>query len=714
MTNRLIVMCIKYNFVLKYYGICRIEVNMGEFVVSYLGEKMQENYTICNEKPYPLGCYIDYDKSLVVRAVFENSSKCGITLYPAATDKTTQPLSIKFGKALKRGAIYSARIRNIENIDKYVSYNYFKGESYFCDPYAKHVLGLETFGKDVPDSEIRAKLDNKSTRNNSESCFDWGKDSAPSISYEDSFVYLLHVRGFTKSASSGVSFSKRGTFAGIIEKIPYLKSIGVTTIEIMPAYEMNEVENPIRNTSGKKEALVYSKDGSILSEKAIVKRLNFWGYKRGYYFAPRTAYCEQPGDAENEFKSFVKTLHENGLELIMQFYFEENESESLIIDALRFWRCTYHVDGFHIKGARVPVRQITREPLFTDVKLWFEWFDAYDIYGNDHPYKRYLSYYNDSFLYASRRFLKSDDNSVNDFFKAMIANNTDSGIINYIANYEGFRLSDLVAYEHKHNEENGENNKDGTDNNISWNCGIEGRTRKHNILELRNKQMKNILTMLMLAQGTPMIYSGDEFGFSQGGNNNPYCQDNDTSWVDWKALDKNKELFDYFLFLVNLRFSNKMLHGESAFKLMDYISCGYPDLSCHGKEAWRPDLSGYSHVLGMLYCGLYETTGEKPFIYVCYNMHWQVEDFALPKLPEGLKWEVLSDTASNCQDDLTWDDKASDKQNTALANTLPGKPGSDLRKQSPRSVRIYISRIDKNYKKKRQTKTKKSTEGKNK
>ena len=668
------------------------------------GAKMQEKYSICNEKPYPLGCYIDYDKSLVVRAVFENSSKCGITLYPAATDKKTEPLSIKFSKSLKRGAIYSARIRNIENIDKYVSYNYFKGDSYFCDPYAKHVIGLETFGKDVPDSEIRAKLDNKSTRSNSESCFDWGKDASPQISYENSFVYLLNVRGFTKSSSSGIALSKRGTFSGILEKIPYLKSIGVTTIEIMPAYEMNEVENPIPASSGK-ENLVYSKDGSILSEKTIVKRLNFWGYKRGYYFAPRTAYCETPSDAENEFKQFVKTLHENDLELIMQFYFEENESESLIIDALRYWRCTYHVDGFHLKGMRIPVRQITREPLFTDVKLWFEWFDAYDCLGTAHTNKRYLSTYNDAFLYASRRFLKSDDNSVNDFFKAMIANDTKSGVINYICNYEGFRLSDLVAYEHKHNEENGENNKDGLDNNLSWNCGIEGRTRKHNILELRNKQMKNILTMLFLAQGTPMIYSGDEFGFSQGGNNNPYCQDNDTSWVDWKALDRNKELFEYFLYLVNLRFSHQMLHKDASFKLMDYISCGYPDLSCHGKEAWRPDLSGYSHILGMLYCGLYENSEDKPFIYVCYNMHWQVAEFALPKLPEGLKWEVLSDTALGCSDTLSLEEETKvDSTDTIKTKETYG----NLKKQSPRSVRIYISKPDENYKKKRVNKGKKN------
>ncbi|MBQ9590421.1 MAG: hypothetical protein IJR29_09580 [Butyrivibrio sp.] len=645
---------------------------------------MQEKYKILNEKPYPLGCYIDYDKSLVVRAVFSDCKRCGITLYPASDDKEVKPLQIQFPKTLKKGAIYSARVKDIENIDKYISYNYFKEDAFFCDPYAKHVLGLEVFGKDVPDSEIRAKLDNKSMHHASEHEFDWKNDKSCFVPYEKSFVYLLHVRGFTKSSGSGISISKRGTFSGIIEKIPYLKELGVTTLELMPVYEMNEVENPVATRKNiQNETLIYSKDGSLIDEKNITKRINFWGYKKGYYFAPRTSYCEHPDDAENEFKNFVKTLHENGLELILQFFFEENENESIIMDALRFWRCTYHVDGFHLKGVRLPIRQIVREPLFTDVKIWYDWFDIGDIFNGNLPKKRFLATYNNAFMYATRRFLKSDNNTVNDFLRAMVNNSSENGVINYIADYEGFRLADMVSYEHKHNEENGENNKDGTDNNLTWNCGIEGRTRKHNILQLRKKQIMNILTMLFMAQGTPMIYSGDEFAFSQGGNNNPYCQDNEISWIDWRLLEKNREIFDYVKFLANLRKTYSFLHNPSPFKMMDYISCGYPDLSCHGKEAWRPDLSGNSHVLGMLYCGLYDKTSDnKDFIYICYNMHWQNMDFALPKLPDGLKWKLL---------------KSSDVQPEKTVET----DGKDLKLQSERSVCIYISEIDKNFKKKK-------------
>ncbi len=672
---------------------------------------MTNKLSICKEKPYPLGCYIDYDKSLVVRAVFGEGENLGVTLYPQDGDKETKSLSITFTKEHKLGAIYSARVKGIDNIDKYVSYNYFEDGAYFCDSYAKHVLGLECFGKDVPDSKISAKLDNKASCDTSEIQFDWGDDASLNIPYEDSFVYLLHVRGFTKSSSSGVTTAKRGTFGGIIEKIPYLKSLGVTTLELMPVYEMNEVETPLRSkvlsmgisadAENEHDKLVFSKDGSLSGGSSITKKLNFWGYKKGYYFAPRSAYCENPENAENEFKNFVKTLHENGMELILQFYFDDNESETLIIDALRYWRCTYHVDGFHLKGARLPLRQIALEPLFTDVKIWYEWFDLYDIYGGASLDKRYLGIYNNNFMYSARRFLKSDDNSVNDFLKSMIANGTDHAQINYICDYEGFRLSDLVSYEHKHNEENGENNKDGSDNNLSWNCGIEGRTRKHNILELRKKQMKNILTMLFMAQGTPMLFGGDEFGNSQQGNNNPYCQDNEIGWIDWKALDKNEDILEYVRFLSKLRFSHKFLHEKKPFKMMDYISCGYPDLSCHGKDAWRPDLSGYSHVLGMLYCGLYENNKDNSdFIYVCYNMHWQKAEFALPKLPDGLKWKILSDTDEN----MVVDSRSRSRNSE----------GHELILQNERSVRIYVSEIDSSYTDKTtKRKTGKRNNGKN-
>ncbi|MCR5402551.1 MAG: hypothetical protein K6E91_01855 [Butyrivibrio sp.] len=616
--------------------------------------EMTSNFSICREKPYPLGCYIDYDRSLVVRSVFKDNKHCGITLYPAAKESALKPLRIELPATLKRGSIYSARIKGIENIASYGAYNLFADDEIFCDPYAKQIFGLEKFGKDVPDCDIRAKLDNKADFKTSHDTFDWDGDESNLVPYEDSLVYLLHVRGFTKSPSSGVDASRRGTFTGITDKIPYLKSLGVTTVELMPAYEMNEVENLYKGSDYRsreavgedEKKLVFSRDGSIVSKKSSHVRLNFWGYKKGFYFAPRTAYCSDPSDAENEFKRFVKTMHEHGLEVIMQFYFDEHENGTLIIDALRFWRCTYHVDGFHLKGSVIPLRLITREPLFDDTKIWYDWFDYGSVFEGKIPEIRLLGEYNNGFLFNSRRFLKSDDNSAGDFLRSMTANSHDHAMINYICDYEGFRLADLVTYEHKHNEENGENNKDGTDNNLSWNCGIEGRTRKHDILSLRKKQIKNAMTMLMTAQGTPMIFSGDEFGNTQGGNNNPYCQDNETGWVDWRAMERNSEILEYFRFLSNLRFGHRILHESHPFRMMDYISCGYPDLSFHGRESWRPDLSCHSHMLGFLFCGLYEKTKEESdaFIYIFFNMHWTSKQIALPKLPDGYEWDLISDT----------------------------------------------------------------------
>ncbi len=665
---------------------------------------MTSKLVLNREKPYPLGCYIDYDRTLVVRAVFGKNASCGVTLYPR--DRSDKPLKIEIPSSFKRGDIYSVRVTGIDDIASYESYNYFADEDVFCDPYAKQFFGLEKFGKDVPDDQIRAKLDNKADYKTSRDRFDWKGDNNLFTPYEDSLIYLLHVRGFTKSPSSGVTPSKRGTFKGILEKIPYLKSLGVTAVELMPAYEMNEIENPYKNsdkrslgTNRQNSELLYSKDGSISNKNSVKLKLNFWGYKKGFYFAPRTAYCENPDDAENEFKEFVKKMHKNGLEVIMQFYFDEHENGTLIMDALRFWRCTYHVDGFHLKGKAIPIRLITNEPLFTDIKIWNEWLNYADIYEGKEPPVRLLADYTNAFVYNSRRFFMSDDNSASDFLKSMIAQGTDHGIINYICDYEGFRLFDLVSYEHKHNEENGENNKDGTDNNLSWNCGIEGRTRKHEILDLRKKQIKNILTMLFLSQGTPMIFSGDEFGNSQGGNNNPYCQDNETGWVDWKAMDKNPDIFEYVKFLIALRFKYKILHENKPFRLMDHLSCGYPDLSCHGREAYRPDLSGYSHLLGILFCGLYEK--EEPFIYACFNMNWTNQEIALPKLPEGLKWETLSDTDNR---GLKVEKPKTKGKPTESHFASENQMFTEL--MADRSVRIYISEKDPSFSKKNKVKRK--------
>ncbi len=589
------------------------------------------------------------ENGIRICAAFNLKTGCGICFYGS---KLKKPVKIEFPEQCRQGKIFCAEISGDTSL--FETYMLFEGKRLFCDPYATFIYGLEKWGKNTIEEDLRCRID--------DTFFDWEKDKKPQIRYEDSFIYTLHVRGYTKSPSSGVDIKKRGTFSGIIDKIPYIRSLGVTCIELMPAYEMNVLDDTHQSSykirgimpegsmmGSQKSRVIVSENGTIKDKSDVKKKINFWGYKKGFYFAPRSSFAQYPDEADIEFKKMVKQLHKNGIEVVMQFYFANDESEDIIVSSIRHWVFNYHIDGIHLKGNDKAAAILALDPMLSDTKIWYYGFDYSHIYKGKAPITRTLAEFNPQFMYSSRRFLKGDDNSIGDFLRNMLNNKPEVGTVNYICDYEGLRLVDLVTYEHKRNETNGENNADGTDNNLSWNCGIEGRTRKQSILSLRNKQIKNALTMLFMSQGTPMIFGGDEFGNSQDGNNNPYCQDNPTGWVDWsqQAKPTNIENLEYLKYLVKLRFKHRILHEKLAFKLMDYMACGYPDLSYHGIEAWRPDLSNYSHSVGMLYCGMYEKEEkDKSFFYVAYNMHWTPVKFALPKLPEGMTWKILSDTES--------------------------------------------------------------------
>ncbi|WP_051204914.1 hypothetical protein [Butyrivibrio sp. VCD2006] len=609
---------------------------------------MKNNLKLAISQPYPMGV-TRTSKGIRVCEAYKGKKDCGIILYKKGDKKGTK---IIFSENNRYGKVFSAEI--VGETNEFTGYLLYENGLVFADPYARFIEGMDKWGKNVKSEELRCRLD--------EIEYDWGQDKAPHTKYEDSFVYTLHVRGYTKSPTSGLELKKRGTYKGLIDKIPYIKSLGVTAVELMPTYEMNVLDIPktsnvvssgnmpegsFLNDNRTSGNIVVSENGSIKNSNSIRRKINFWGYKEGYYFAPRTAYAMDSQNADLEFKDMVKAMHKNGIEVIMQFYFADNATENLVCGAVRHWVFNYHIDGVHLKGSFAAPDMISKDPALSDIKIWHYGFDYGRLYEGRNPLVRTLGEFRPDFMYASRRFLKGDDNAIGDFIRVMLNNSPDAGCINYICDYEGLRLADLVSYEHKRNETNGENNSDGTDNNLSWNCGVEGKTRKTAILNLRAKQIRNALTMLMFSQGTPMIFGGDEFGNSQDGNNNPYCQDNATGWIDWSQADKgnNSSIADYLKFLVRLRFKYKILHESKAFKLMDYKACGYPDLSYHGIEAWRPDLSNYSHSIGMLYCGLYEKADkEQDFFYVAYNMHWNPVTFALPKLPEGMTWHVLGDT----------------------------------------------------------------------
>lgn len=622
-------------------------------------------YTIDNRqlrKPYPLGVTTEFGYTYF-SVVINKGKDCGIILYDKRKGKETR---IPFEKQNKYGSIYSMAIKDLD-IKRY-AYNFYNGEEVFTDPYAKVIHGHSKWGKEEP--LLKGGFLNTD--------YQWEEDRPLRIPYEDSILYCLNVRAFTKHKSSGVAH--KGTFRGIIEKIPHLKELGITAIELMPAYEFDEINKQEERIAVTMEK---AKQNCLLpTQPDTPEKYNCWGYKEAYYFAPKAAFSAD-GDPAAEFKDMVKALHENGIEIIMQFYFPDTVKQGLILDAIRYWVLEYHIDGVHLKGNGLPLMGLATEPLLTDTKLFYYDFPYEQIYGEDEvPEYRNLASYKDDYMYAVRRFLKGDDSMVGTFLELQRRNPSKYGVVNYMTNYYGFTLTDMVSYDKKHNDANGEQNMDGNDYNATWNCGVEGATRRKNILELRKRQMKNALAMLFLSQGTPLIYSGDELGNTRHGNNNPYCQDNDTGWVKWHMTESGKAVFAFLKELITLRKTHPILHKPEELKVIDYIGCGYPDLSYHGEEAWRPDLNLYSRVAGVMYCGCYakkERNKDDDFFYVAYNMHWLPHTFGLPKLPKGMKWCLAADTGNHdC---------------TVMTKELAEAPEEQQNVEvGARTVQIYISK----------------------
>lgn len=584
-------------------------------------------------KPYPLGVTTECGYTYF-SVVMKNGKDCGIILYDKKTGKETR---IPFGERNKYGSIYSLSVRDLDS--KRYAYNFYDGTRIFTDPYARIILGHEKWGK--RNSPIMGGILSGE--------YQWEEDKPLKIPYENSILYCLNVRAFTKHKSSQVAH--KGTYRGITEKIPYLRELGITAVELMPAYEFDETGESRKKLFPTAETgLQPVFDGE--EENKREPSYNCWGYEEGFYFAPKAAFSSQ-ADASLEFKDMVKAFHENGIEVIMQFYFPGTVKQGLMLDALKFWMLEYHVDGFHLKGENIPLQGIATEPLLTDTKLFYYNFPYERIYeGEEAPLYRNLASYNDDYMYTVRRFLKGDDNMLGAFLELQRKNPARHGVINYITNYYGFTLFDMVSYERKHNEQNGERNQDGNDCNYTWNCGVEGPTRKKSVCRLRLQQIKNAITMLFLSQGTPLIYSGDEFGNTRYGNNNPYCQDNSVGWVKWNMTDIGKEIFSYIKEIIALKKAHPVLHNPRELRVLDYIGCGYPDLSYHGEEAWRPDLNHYSRFVGTMYCGFYakrEREEDDSFFYAAYNMHWIPHIFALPQLPKGLKWKLLTDTGKSAK-----------------------------------------------------------------
>lgn len=562
----------------------------------------------------------------------ETCDSVSLLLYDS---RGTLKYRVDMDERFKTGSVFSCRISGV-SLDKALYCYEVNGEKRI-DPYAKTVTDCEWFGisKEQPFYLSRVVLD----------AFDWDTDAPLHLPYEDCIFYKLHVRGFTKSRTSGVRH--KGTFAGVIEKIPYLKGLGITTLELMPAYEYDEMMRfpQFQENTG----------NGIYTSVPVCVPMNYWGYTDGFHFAPKASFSSVAGsrsDYTTEFKKMVKALHENGIELVMEMYFDR-ESPAMILDCMRYWVTQYHIDGIHFYGPEAALEAAAADPLLSETKI-------ITVYWNgERGSRKHMANYNTGFQRTARRFLKGDENQLKDFVKVVRENPNQSANLNYITNHNGFTLLDLVSYDRKHNEANGENNCDGEDFNDSWNCGIEGKSRSKKIVALRQRQIKNAFMLLLLAQGTPLILAGDEFENSQGGNNNPYCIDGETTWLNWKKAEPASEMQIFVRELIAFRQENKILHMRKPLMASDSFSCGFPDVSYHGGNAWYHVMENYNRHIGILYCSYYaqdalpecrenqkNDTQRFELIYIAYNMHWEPHELALPKLPEGAAWTVCCCSAA--------------------------------------------------------------------
>ena len=589
-----------------------------------------------NGQPYPLGASLKADGSINFSMVNNTHEECGIILYRNGVEQKER---ILFDKDHRVGNIFCARIEGIDST-RY-EYNFFVGDKVLVDQYAKRIVGNEKWrGGEFKRLFLRGSF--------CDDTFDWQGTTRLGIPYSESVMYCLNVRGFTRHSSSKVK--NKGTFAGIIEKIPYLKDLGINAIELMPAYEFEECEWENAESIAMTHTIEYQVshiDANIETcEPDKAKRLNCWGYKEAFYFAPKASYAAD-SNACAEFKRMVRELHKNGIEVIMQFYFPDNINQGYIVEILKHWVLEYHIDGFHLKGERVPVTLIATEPLFAQTKIMCRDFKLHEIYhDSESPQYKTLGYYRDEFMYDMRKYLKSDYGMLKNFQYHMRNYHSMCGIINYVTNYYGFTLADLVSYDVKHNEANGENNADGAEQNYSWNCGVEGPSRKKAINKMRHTQMKNILSFLFLSQGTPLLFAGDEFGNSQNGNNNCYCQDNETGWVDWRGLTKNADIHAYVKELIAFRRAHPITHLEDTMSMLDRFGYGYPDLSYHGDEAWNVRLDGNNRHIGIMYCGRGLDGESADYLYIASNMHWDTHRFALPSIA-NFEWTKALETTEN-------------------------------------------------------------------
>lgn len=560
----------------------------------------------------------------------------------------------------------------------------FNEENVLLDPYSRAVTGQRKWGEKPEggkDFEYRARV--------VKSSFDWGNIKQLEQPFEDLVIYEIHVRGYTKDKSSGVSAP--GTFAGLKDKIPYLKDLGINAVELMPIFEFDEMESA-RVVDG-------------------VHLYNYWGYNTVSFFAPNTSYAfnEEHNHEGDELKSLIKALKENGIEVILDVVFnhtaEGNEMgpcfsfkgidnnvyymltpdahyynfsgcgnvmncnhpvvRNFIIDCLRHWAIEYRVDGFRFDLASIlgrdqngapmanpPILEsLAFDPVLGKMKLIAEAWDAGGLYqvGSFPSWNRWAEW-NGRYRDDMRSFLKGDDGMAGNAITRITGSRDlyspesrgHKASVNFLTCHDGFTLYDLYSYNEKHNEKNGWNNTDGDNNGHSWNCGAEGETEDPNVNGLRRRLIKNAFAALLCSRGPAMFFAGDEFCNTQFGNNNAYCQDNIISWLDWSRLEEFKEIHDFVRHMIQFRKEHPILR-----KMTKPSSCQFPEISVHNGTPFNASTDYKTKLIGIMYAGRNEEDTEDDIVFYCMNAYWEPLVMQLPVLPNGKHWHV--DTNTNAE-----------------------------------------------------------------
>lgn len=667
------------------------------------GERINELHVdprrleLCRGHPLPFG-------SSVVRgginfAIFSRAAT-EVVLVLFHPDRRRPVAEFKLDPRInKTGHVWHALVRGL---DPGIQYGYrmdrqpndnphvdpFNREQVLLDPYGQMISGRPHWGS-APDGEKHSPSVSGVRRCVvlGEDEFDWEDDQPLNIPLVETIIYELHVRGFTQHPSSKVE--RPGTFSGLIEKIPYLKNLGVTAVELLPIYEFEETDTNRRNP--------------ITNEPL----LNYWGYHPISFFAPKASYSAANGEQVTEFKEMVKAFHAAGIEVILDVVFNHTAEgdergttfsfrgidnriyyiidpetghyhnysgcgntfncnhpivRDLVLDSLRYWVTQMHVDGFRFDlaailgrgqdGSVLPnpplIERIATDPVLANTKLIAEAWDAAGLYqvGSFPAWRRWAEW-NGRFRDDLRAFVRGDPGMVPalatrltgsaDLYQT--SNREPYHSINFVTCHDGFTLADLVSYDEKHNEANGEDNQDGDNHNLSWNCGIEGPTDSEEINTLRLRQMKNLASLLLLSTGVPMILAGDEMGRTQRGNNNAYCQDNDISWINWDLQHKYAELFRFFCLLIRFRRQCIALKRKSFVPEQDDPMSS---LEWHGVEPYQPDWSAGSRSLAMCMRGNMPK-GKTQSLYLIANAYWDPLTFKLPTAGDE-RWYRVIDT----------------------------------------------------------------------